>query len=89
MSASYPNRFLERIRAEYLEMPGLLLTREQLQRLCGVERATCQMVLDELVETKFLSVKAGGAYARATEGEDSHQGAKADLRAAAHIAKAS
>lgn len=30
---------LNRIRAEYLEMPGLCLKLEQAQRLCGVERA--------------------------------------------------
>src|SRR5256885_16506125 len=29
---------LERIRAEYLEMPGLSLKADQVQRLCGVER---------------------------------------------------
>src|SRR5262245_21451416 len=40
---------LKRIRAEYLEMPGLRLTLEQAQRLCGVERTLCKAVLDELV----------------------------------------
>jgi len=29
---------LTRLRAEFLEMPGLRLTPEQVQRLCGVER---------------------------------------------------
>ena len=33
---------LNRVRAEYLEMPGLRLTPEQAGRLCGVERALCQ-----------------------------------------------
>jgi hypothetical protein len=58
-----------RIRSEYLEMPGLRLTVEQAQRLCGVERTQCKAVLDALVEEKFLCVKVNGAYARATEGE--------------------
>ena len=40
---------LTRIRAEYLEMPGLRLTPDQTERLCGVERALCQIVLDALV----------------------------------------
>ena len=31
------NVLLTRIRAEYLEMPGLRLTSEQAQRLCGAE----------------------------------------------------
>ena len=58
-----------RIRSEYLEMPGLRLTVEQAQRLCGVERTLCKSVLDSLVEEKFLCVKVNGAYARATDGE--------------------
>ncbi len=62
-------RALERIRAEYLEMPGLRLTLEQAQRLCGVERALCKSVLDALVDAKFLRVGANGAYCRLTEGE--------------------
>ncbi|MBI2828932.1 MAG: hypothetical protein HYX77_06660 [Acidobacteria bacterium] len=56
----------ERIRAEYLEMPGMSLTIEQVQRLCGVERAACAMVLDSLVASGFLYMKAGGTYARLT-----------------------
>jgi hypothetical protein len=73
---------LERIRGEYLEMPGLRLTLEQARRLCGVERALCQMVLDALVDEKFLSVKADGAYARVTDGVDHPhpRPARADLR---------
>lgn len=73
---------LKRLRAEFLEMPGLRLTREQAQRLCGVERALCQGVLDTLVDTKFLCVKPNGAYARLTDGADIPRPhpAKADLR---------
>ncbi len=51
-------------------MPGLRLTREQAQRLCGIERTMCQMALDALVDSKFLSVKPGGIYARLTDGAD-------------------
>jgi hypothetical protein len=61
-------QLLERIRAEYLEMPGLRLRAEQVQRLCGVERAMCQMVLDTLVETRFLCMKADATYARLLDG---------------------
>jgi hypothetical protein len=76
------NVMLKRIRAEYLEMPGLRLILEQARRLCGVERALCQMVLDALVDEKFLSVKADGAYARVTDGVDHPhpRPARADLR---------
>jgi hypothetical protein len=64
------NALVERIRAEYMEMPGLRLKLEQAQRLWGVERALCQQVLDTLVDTNFLCVKADGAYARVADGAD-------------------
>ena len=67
-----------RLRAEFLEMPGLCLTRDQVQRLCGVERTMCQMVLDLLVDEKFLRVKSDGHYARLTTGHHPHP-AKAAL----------
>ena len=74
---------LTRLRAEYLDMPGLRLTREQVQRLCGLERAVCERVLETLVDTRFLCVKADGTYARLTDGADGPrpQPAKATLRA--------
>jgi len=59
-----------RIRGEYLEMPGLRLSLEQAQRLCGVERKLCKTVLDALVEAKFLCVTPNGTYARASDGRD-------------------
>jgi len=64
-----PNQILlKRIRAEYLEMPGLRLTLAQAQRLCGVDRADCKAVLDALVDAQFLCRKPDGAYARASDG---------------------
>ncbi len=77
-----PNDALKRIRAEFLEMPGLCLTGDQVQRLCGVERAQCQLALDVLVDAKLLCVKSNGVYARLTEGSDISRPhpAKADLR---------
>jgi len=82
---------LTRIRAEYLEMPGLRLTLEQAQRLWGVERALCQRVLDMLVEMQFLCVRGDGAYARVTEGADHRHPhlAKADLGTESRVVKAS
>ncbi len=67
-----------RLRAEFLEMPGLRLKLEQVQRLCGIERTMCQMVLDLLVDEKFLCVKSDGHYARLTTGHHPHP-AKATL----------
>jgi len=58
---------VDRLRSEYLEMPGLRLTVEQAQRLCGIERTVCKTVLDALVHDRFLCVKSDGAYARLIE----------------------
>ena|SRR5207245_2318412 len=81
MSAPPPERLLKRIRVEFLEMPGLCLTSEQVQRLCGVERTICQLVLDSLVDAKFLCLKANGAYARLTDRATSRpRPAKASLK---------
>ena len=60
---------LNRIRAEYLEMPGLRLTFQEMQRLFGIERTVCQTVLDSLVDARFLSVKSDGHYALLRDGE--------------------
>ena len=80
-----------RIRGEYLEMPGLRLTLEQAQRLCGVERMLCKTVLDALVEANFLCVKPNGTYARAIDGQDvpRPRSAKADLASSARVGMAS
>ena len=59
---------IERIRGEFLEMPGLRLTPAQAQRLCGVDQAFCQAVLDALVDARFLAVNRVGMYTRATDG---------------------
>ncbi len=45
---------IQRVRAEYVEMPGIQLKTEQLQRLFGIDRAMCQVVLDTLVDAQFL-----------------------------------
>ena len=42
------------VQTEYLEMPGLQLTKPQLRRLCGLEEQTCDAVLDQLLSTHFL-----------------------------------
>lgn len=71
---------LERIRAEFLEMPGLRLTASQLARLCSVDDAVCQAVLDVLVDAKFLRLGADGAYRRITDGVIPPRPAKAEQR---------
>ncbi len=79
-----------RLRAEFLEMPGLRLKSEQVQRLCGIEDSICQLVLDSLVDAKFLCVRPDGHYARLTDGEMPRPRAvKADLRPEPRFVKAS
>jgi hypothetical protein len=68
---------LNRLRAEFVEMPGLRLRAQQVQRLCGVEPTMCQLVLDSLVDGKFLCMTLDGHYARLTTGHHPHP-AKAD-----------
>ena len=90
MRTSLNQEVLNRLRAEFLEMPGLRLKSEQVQRLCGVERTICQLALDSLVDAKFLCVKSDGAYGRLTDGEISlPRPAKADLRPDQRFVKAS
>jgi hypothetical protein len=62
------DRILQRICGEFLEMPGLHLTRRQAQRLWGLDEKTCGELLERLVEMKFLYRTALGAYTRLTDG---------------------
>jgi hypothetical protein len=81
LSTSHHQKLFDRVRAEYLEMPGLRLKLEQVKRLCGVEDVICRAVLDALVEARVLCVKPDGAYARLTDGELPRPlPVKADLR---------
>jgi hypothetical protein len=55
-----------RIRAEYLEMPGLRLTAAQARRLFGLDSETLDPVLAALVDAKFLSQTHNGMFAVAS-----------------------
>jgi len=55
---------VERVRAEFREMPGLHLTPAQAMRLWGLELDTCRQVIDELVAAAFLRWTPGGAVRR-------------------------
>ena len=81
---------IKRVRAEYVEMPGLQLTLDQAVRLHGLDRTLCQAVMDRLVREMFLWVKPNGTYARLTCGESPRPHvAKADLGAARRAPRAS
>ena len=58
----------DRIRAEYLEMPGIRLTAAQVQRLSGVHLSICALVLEDLVRAQFLHKGLDGSYARGSDG---------------------
>ena len=54
--------WLRLIRAEYLEMPGLHLTKPQVQRLWTLEPHVCDALLDALVASAFLRRTRRDAY---------------------------
>ncbi|HKY22917.1 MAG TPA: hypothetical protein VJM31_17010 [Vicinamibacterales bacterium] len=55
---------LNRVKAEFIEMPGLRLRVEQAQRLWNMDRASCEQLLRSLVDAKFLDYGPDDAYGR-------------------------
>lgn len=55
---------VERIRAEYIEQPGLRLTEAQASRLWRLDEGTARHVLHELTGASFLQCSEDGRYAR-------------------------
>jgi hypothetical protein len=51
------------IQAEYREMPGLTLTRKQMERLWGLDEDMCDDVLAELLARGVLVRHTDGHYA--------------------------
>jgi hypothetical protein len=60
--------WLQLIRAEYLEIPGLRLTKLQAQRLWGLDAVTAGALLSALIDVKFLRRAHRDAYVRADIG---------------------
>lgn len=56
---------VRRAQAEFLEMPGLLLTEAQAARLWAFDERLCHAVLAHLVEMHFLVRTKESAFARA------------------------
>jgi hypothetical protein len=48
------DRIVEMVQTEYREMPGLQLTKSQMQRFLGIDVLTCDAVLDRLERQRFL-----------------------------------
>ena len=55
---------VNRVRSEFIEMPGLRLTVRQAARLWGLERSACEHVIDVLVRSAFLRWTQAGMVAR-------------------------
>jgi hypothetical protein len=53
------DRLAARIRAEFLEMPGMRLTLPQAQCLWGVDQETCEQVIAMLVANNVLRCEHG------------------------------
>lgn len=53
-----------RVRAEFMEMPGLRLTPSQAARLMGVDQATSDVVIEVLVQEQFLRRTSAGLVGR-------------------------
>lgn len=59
------DEILELIRREYLALPGLRLTEEQVCRIWGLEPVVCRSVMRALVESRVLACEPDGRYVRA------------------------
>jgi hypothetical protein len=68
LPAVLSEQMLQRICAEYGEMPGMRLSRKQAQRLWGVDEEACGQILEFLVKTGFLKLAAPDTYGRLTDG---------------------
>ena len=53
---------VQRVRGEYLEMPGLSLTPDQARRLWRMNARDCERVLGALVDERFLARTRDGAF---------------------------
>jgi hypothetical protein len=59
------NLIVNRVRGEFMEMPGLHLTPAQASRLLGLDARTCECVLAALTRTAFLRRTQAGGFVRA------------------------
>jgi hypothetical protein len=56
--------WMQQIRAEYVEMPGLSLTKEQMRRVWRLDQPLCDAVVEALVALEFLERRPGDRYVR-------------------------
>ena len=60
MSPGELDAAVERVRGEFLEMPGLRLTVPQAARLWGLDPTACEEVLDVLIRSSLLDPEPQG-----------------------------
>ena len=56
--------WVARVRAEYLEMPGMALNKGQMQRLWSLDARTCDTVVERLIDVGFLYHTSRDTYVR-------------------------
>lgn len=61
-----------RVQGEFLEMPGLRLTVAQARRLWGLDEASCDALLEALIDAKFLYRTRDGAVMRVEQARPVH-----------------
>jgi hypothetical protein len=59
---------VNRVRGEFLEMPGMRLTFDQAVRLWALDARTCEAVLDRLISVGYLARDDRGHYRKAHGG---------------------
>jgi hypothetical protein len=57
------------IQSEYLEMPGLHLSKRQAQKLWNLDRHSTEIIFDALETAQFLKRTPDGLYVRADVGD--------------------
>lgn len=55
---------VNRVRGEFIEMPGLQLTPAQASRLWGLDTAACRSIINALVDVSFLRWTSRGTVVR-------------------------
>ena len=57
------------IEAEYRELPGLNLTRRQIQRIWGLDESACDSVVKSLITRRILRETSGGTFVACETGQ--------------------
>jgi len=62
--AEIADALLNRVKSEFLEMPGLCLTESQARRLWALDNRRCALVLKALIDARFLARTGNGSFVR-------------------------